>query len=324
MSDIIEKISAILPGASFEPDQDQAPKFSISNAAPEGVWSTLCTTKGVLSITGEQRLKFLQGQATCDTAEITQTTSCYGAFCNLKGRAIANFLAFDDGESTHLIMHQSLIPNLIEHLTKFAVFFRVTLNHDQNAVILGHHSDSPSESTNLPTVQNDQGTDIQVSPFRRLSILSPEQLNPASVSVWANETHWNQADLRDGICWISANTREEFLPQLLGLEEIGGLSFSKGCYTGQEIIARMKYRGQLKRHLQLATLTSTEPPQISELLAAKINTDEKNNIGQIINFETTEEGLLALISLEDDFKTINQCSIGQNAFEIKLMALNDH
>ncbi|GLQ29798.1 YgfZ/GcvT domain-containing protein [Litoribrevibacter albus] len=329
MSTKIEQLLESFPATKLELDLDNAPKFVVETDTKPSAGITLCATKGILSITGEQRLKFLQGQTTCDTAVITPERASFGAFCNIKGRAIANFLAFDDGISTHLIMHQGLIQPLIAHLTKFAVFFRVTLEETLDQLVLGalnEQDDSDSSTqTALHTSKNDGNYRIQLTPQRTITITSIEDAKDSiSGTQLLSESQWNIEDLKEGICWLSPSSSEEFLPQLLGLEEIEGLSFTKGCYTGQEIIARMKYRGQMKRHITLAGLASDDSQvNLQELKPGdKINTSEKNNIGQLINYEITPTGLLALISLEDDFKTIDKCSINQNSLEIKLMEIN--
>ncbi|MFC3149569.1 YgfZ/GcvT domain-containing protein [Litoribrevibacter euphylliae] len=325
MSTIAETITSTFSNTQIQPDFDGAPKFeSLTNdsmsSGTNGSCSTFCTSKGILTITGEQRLKFLQGQTTCDTSKISKEKASYGAFCNLKGRSIANFLAYDDGTSCHLIMHQGLITPLIDHLTKFAVFFRVTLTNNDQLLISGQLNIPSLELSPLLVESKDNQTHIQISPTRTLTVSSLDHFTATLItSPLCSEAVWNEKDLEEGIAWITPSTSEAFLPQLLGLEEIDGLSFSKGCYTGQEIIARMKYRGQLKRHLQLAQLTPKEGLEVNLPPGAKLNSQEKSNIGQVINLENRSQGFLALLSLEDDFTAINECLIEQKPFEINIM-----
>lgn len=328
MSTKLDQIQTVLPLAQFENDADQAPLFVYSDLSETkdlsiNNWSTLCTTKGVLTITGEQRLKFLQGQTTADCTKITKELASYGAFCNLKGRVIANFLAFDDEESTHLIMHQSLIPGLIEHLTKFAVFFRVTLTDSSDeTLIIGEHLAEGHSQPTLSIVHSTLQTTIRLDSQRTLSVIPLSEFSEGQIQAPLNsERVWNVSDIQHRIAWISQQTSEQFLPQLLGLEELGGLSFEKGCYTGQEIIARMKYRGQLKRHMQgveiqVNDLTTDRMKMLS--IGSKLNTAEKNNVGQLINTEIREKQLIALVTLEEEFQAATQFQINEIPVELRL------
>ncbi len=304
MSKALEHIISSLNNAHLYSIDDKPPLFAIDSDSPVDLnksFKTLCASKGVLTITGEQRLKFLQGQVTCDTSKITLEKASFGAFCSLKGRVIANFLAFDDDQSTHLIMSQDLIDDLIAHLTKYAVFSRVTLTNASNELfVLGSNTPSAS-SESLSVTNTTDSTQLSISNDRCLIITSAvnafKQLK--TEEQLTNEQCWNELDIRDHISWISKETSDVFLPQLLGLEEKEGLSFNKGCYTGQEIIARMKYRGQLKRQLFLVELSSKDKTEVSE--GTKIDSENKKNIGQIVNIQSYSDGHIALITLENDY-----------------------
>ena len=304
MSKALEHIISSLNNAHLYSIDDKPPLFTIDSDSPVDLnksFKTLCASKGVLTITGEQRLKFLQGQVTCDTSKITLEKASFGAFCSLKGRVIANFLAFDDDQSTHLIMSQDLIDDLIAHLTKYAVFSRVTLTNASNELfVLGSNTPSAS-SESLSVTNTTDSTQLSISNDRCLIITSADNAfkQLKTEEQLTNEQCWNELDIWDHISWISKETSDVFLPQLLGLEEKEGLSFNKGCYTGQEIIARMKYRGQLKRQLFLVELSSEEKIEVSE--GTKIDSEDKKNIGQIVNIQSYSDGHIALITLENDY-----------------------
>jgi len=326
MSTISEQVQSFLSQAKFPVDQDGAAKFTIDNSTLAAGKKALLTTKGLLKITGEQRLKFLQGQSTFDSTTLTPEQASYGAFCNLKGRAIVNFLAYDDGTSSYLIMHQSLITELIEHLTKFAVFFRVTLEQASSLLVTGLLHEN-NETHFLKSDIDEQEVRIAIEASRTLIITNVDSVKATSNETdWISESDWNLLDMAQGIAWTSKSTREEFLPQLLGLEEIEGLSFNKGCYTGQEIIARMKYRGQLKRHLRYAELTpiaqeDIDLPSLQQSVGIKISSNDKKNAGQIINCEVLESKVFALLTLEDESLDAEEIKIGEKVFKIKLLPM---
>lgn len=304
MRTALDSITSSVPNTQILQIENKVPTFAlidqteILNDAPS---MTLCANKSVLSITGEQRLKFLQGQATCDTTEINEQQARFGAFCNLKGRVIANFLAYDDAQSTHLIMSEDLVAPLIAHLTKFAVFFRVTLTENEDTVVLGEQTGS-NDLSFMSVTSQDTSLTINVADNRRLHVTTADNAIKllTNADQLSNESSWNIKDIQNRIAWTNAQTSEEFLPQLLGLEEIKGLSFSKGCYTGQEIIARMKYRGQLKRELQQVQIITENAAPLSE--GTKIDAPEKKNVGQIITALASANTYTALITLENDYK----------------------
>ena len=177
MSKALEHIISSLNNAHVYSTDDKPSLFAVDSDSPVDLnksFKTLCASKGVLTITGEQRLKFLQGQVTCDTSKITLEKASFGAFCSLKGRVIANFLAFDNDQSTHLIMSQDLIDDLITHLTKYAVFSKVTLTNASNELfVLGSNTPSAS-SESLSVTNTTDSTQLSISNDRCLIITSAD------------------------------------------------------------------------------------------------------------------------------------------------------
>ncbi|MGH8499901.1 MAG: YgfZ/GcvT domain-containing protein, partial [Methylococcales bacterium] len=113
-----------------------------------------------------------------------------------------------------------------------------------------------------------------------------------------NEEEWNQLSIRNGIPTLGPETTEVFVPQMINLDALGGISFEKGCYTGQEIVARMHYLGKLKRRMVLAATRSTQLPAPGEPVYASEN---EQSIGQIVNAAFVNEPeilLLAVIQTE--------------------------
>ena len=108
--------------------------------------------------------------------------------------------------------------------------------------------------------------------------------------------HWSNYDILAGIAWVGKEGSEEFLPQSLNLDLIGGLSFEKGCYPGQEIIARMHFRGKLKQRLFLARVFIPEPPPVkTKLLTPGVS----KHVGMVVNtYMQKEDGCLMLVVLD--------------------------
>lgn len=240
---------------------------------------------GLLCIQGEDAKKFLQGQLTCHLDEVTEHQSRLGAHCNPQGRIISFFRIFLYQNAYYLQMLRELIPIASKALQKYAVFFRVKLTDvsDQWQQI-GLAGSPPAKFSQHDTLT------IKLAETRdRYVILGPmekNQLQPYS--------RWLIQDFAEKIPTIYPETSELFLPHELGLPALQAVSFNKGCYTGQEIIARMHYRGKLKTQLQQATVTSDLPPTRGSHL---------HPAGMIVDVQALNEKSYALLIISQSTST---------------------
>lgn len=229
----------------------------------------------VLRVAGSNARQLLQGQTTCDFKELTNTCSLLGAQCTPKGRAIASFRALQrTTNEIALLMPSDQIAAVHESLGKYAPFFKATLESDDVRIfgLTGHDaSDICQRQLGCPTLSKnavyhrDNTTVICVSNERYLLLTPPTQAE----ALWLALTQeakpvatslWTLLDIRDGIGEVVAATRELFIPQMINLQAIGGISFKKGCYTGQEVVARMHYLGKLKRRMYHLQIDGDTPP----------------------------------------------------------------
>ncbi len=233
---------------------------------------------GFLSITGRDAEKFLQGYTTCDLTRLTQGMVMRGAICNIKGRMVSNFLAIRTNEGFLLRLHRDLVESTSAFLAKYIVFSKAEIK-DQSAEL--HCYGATSEGladvdVDLPQepgaiADSDHGQILKVA-SDRFEIWSQKEV-PAT----AEQTEWQRAELAEGIIWVDSVTSGAFIPQMFNLHNIEGISFEKGCYLGQEIVARMQYRGELKNRLHLAELD-----EVSELkVGAKIQSEGKK-VGEVV------------------------------------------
>jgi folate-binding protein YgfZ len=179
---------------------------------------------GFLAITGRDALKFLQGYSTCDLATVTPGSPGIGATCNIQGRMLANYrIAAIEAE----LIDESTSYHCYGHTGAFDV--------PEGALMVAIDTAGERQecwSTQSPSITPDQ-----------------TQLNA-----------WHQAELAAGLVWLDITSVEEYIPQMLNLQNFDGISFKKGCYLGQEIVARMQYRGQLKRKLHRGQATHQVKP----------------------------------------------------------------
>lgn len=200
-----------------------------------------------IKVFGPDAERFLQGQFTCNLNDLTTDNVLYGACCNAKGRTVANFNISFDGENYWLVLPTESALVLEKHLQKYKVFFKATLeNCQQSHLIFGQWFDDEAHKAS----HTQQAHYLQISAQRRLMICSIEDtekhIEPTELVPTLN---WRLADINDGIYYVSAEQTEVWIPQHLNLHQAGGISFNKGCYTGQEIIARLQYLGKAKKAL---------------------------------------------------------------------------
>jgi folate-binding protein YgfZ len=233
--------------------------------------SDLCHL-GWLKIAGPEAKKFLQGQLTCNMDDISDAQSRLGAHCNPKGRIISLFRIFYYKESYYLQMPRDLIPFALNALKKYAVFFKVTLSDASNEFISIGYIGNSLHSFPLPlnpldvTFFNNLLIFKTPDPLPRYELLGDKEaitefkkLTPNAENLSIDD--WKYQDIKAMIPHVYPETSEKFLPHELNLHLNNGISFNKGCYTGQEIIARMHYRGQLKTQLHSITIQSDVEPK---------------------------------------------------------------
>ncbi|MDT8429470.1 MAG: hypothetical protein RQ757_11960 [Pseudomonadales bacterium] len=237
----------------------------------------------LLQITGPDSARFLQGQLSCDVMQASNTHSIQGACCNIKGRVIADFRLFRQNDIFYLQTQAGLAARLREHLNKFIVFFKADIIQPtsfQHWGLLGKDWQNllPTTDIGLPTQDGDTaGTDAFVLMKQaggcRLEIFlfnSGDALPPpwADLPTEESNTRWVLADIEAGIIHVSAAMSEGFTPQQLNYDLSGVINFKKGCFPGQEIVARMHYRSKPRKRLSLLSTHDGTPASINKLDAA--------------------------------------------------------
>jgi folate-binding protein YgfZ len=221
--------------------------------------SHLLSHLGVLRISGKDALTFLQGQITHDTRRLAEQQTLLAACANVQGRVLAVLHLMPHTEGILAVVPRELTAGLITHLRRFVLRAKVQLTDLTDTwAVAGFHDAAALAQAGLPAPQGgatyleQAGIGIaRVSERAERSFAvgprtAVEQFPPSST---IGELLWRLADVRDGLPQIYAATRELFVPQMLNLDLIDGISFSKGCYTGQEIIARTQHLGRIKRRM---------------------------------------------------------------------------
>ena len=267
--------------------------------------------EGVLAVRGADAAKFLQGQLTCNLNYLSDTQASLGARCTQKGRMQSSFRILLQGDGVVLAMATELLEPQLADLKKYAVFSKSKLTDESAAwVRFGLMNAEPALASlglELPAetnsvVRNDTLIAIRVSPDRAELWVPAEQGDAvrnqlAATLEQTDLNEWLLGQIRAGIGQVMPQTRELFIPQMLNLQAVGGVSFKKGCYTGQEIVARMQYLGKLKRSLYRLSFNAPEMPEPGTPLFSPSHTSA---IGEVVIAAKTDQTveLLAVLQAE--------------------------
>ena len=277
--------------------------------------------EGVLAVRGVDAGKFLQGQLTCNINYLSETRSGLGARCTQKGRMQSSFRILIETDGCLLAMARELIEPQLLDLRKYAVFSKSRLTDESaawmrfglqggDAALAGLGLELPGETDSL--VRNEQLIATRVSPDRaELWVPAGEadgiKARMAALLPEGSLNDWLLGQIRAGIGQVMLATREEFIPQMINLQAVGGVSFKKGCYTGQEIVARMQYLGKLKRHLYRLSLDSAEAPEPNTPLFSPTN---KSAVGNVVLAARTPHGSELLAVPQADAAEAGEIHLG--------------
>ncbi|EMU6157409.1 tRNA-modifying protein YgfZ [Yersinia enterocolitica] len=220
----------------------------------------------LVTLTGADRVKYLQGQVTADIDALPADQHVLCAHCDAKGKMWSNLRLFYRGEGLAFIERRSVLDNQLSELKKYAVFSKVVIAAQHDAVLIGVAGAQAkaalaevfAELPNVghPVVQQGDSTLLHFSlPAERfLLVTDTEQAQQlveklADRAQFNNSKQWLALDIEAGFPIIDTDSSAQFIPQATNIQALNGISFSKGCYTGQEMVARAKYRGANKRAL---------------------------------------------------------------------------
>ncbi len=181
---------------------------------------------------GEEATQFLQNQLSADIAALTTGDAVYAAYCTPKGQVIGLLLVCRLESGYRIVGSSALLPGILARLKMYVFRTRVEFALDPELAVQG--------SSGVP--ESNTGDVFRPGPDDLAYVLSSEKPNQPGFP-----EAFRALELSRGVVWLGAETTEKFIPQMLGYDQIGAVSFSKGCYPGQEIVARARYLGRVKR-----------------------------------------------------------------------------
>ncbi|MDF1683228.1 MAG: folate-binding protein YgfZ [Legionellaceae bacterium] len=247
-----------------------------------------------LNILGEKASEFLQGQISCDVNQVTAHTMRQGALCNLKGRVLAlpDVLSW---QGLKLILPNNLLEKTQKSLSATAMLSRVSLEHDTQYHMLGFYLHDAKQALPLEGVWPSEKNAVLVHENAcayhlgdnfYLMLVDTNQLEAIKASfaqqnLLQDAKAWHALRLQHGEIQIYPESRGLFLPHRLGLQNTGHLNFDKGCYKGQEIIARTHYRAKLKHAMKVFAIETSEALKPGLRIMTEDGTRE---VGELVDF----------------------------------------
>ena len=283
------------------------------------------STLGIIKTSGEEAQSFLHGQFTNDLSQVDNSTSQLSSYCNAKGRLLSIFRIFKHNDNYLLLLRKDVLDNTLKKLNMFKLMAKVEITNSSDEYVVlglaGNNTESILKNNNIDFPENDNqcfGNDgfmlTRIDKQRAVIIAQPEK----AVELWKifkndsvkrNYNIWQLFDIRNGIPEITEETFESFIPQMVNLELIDGVNFQKGCYPGQEIVARTHYLGKPNRRMYKVEILAEE----NFLPGTNIYSKEEGEqaVGKIVSsVQYTRDNVDALIVLRTEKETCDHLNIG--------------
>ena len=268
---------------------------------------------GLIHFSGEDAPVFLQGQLSCDVRKIDPYTAQYGSCCTPKGRMLASFLIWQNSSGYLMQIPISLLITLEKRLSMYVLRSKVRLNNDSDRYVrIGVAGNRASEVVEeifgatpdpfLGVINSEHESILRLAQNRFEIVTTPEHApelweHLRKYAMPVGRFCWDWLEIKAGIPIITPATQEQFVPQMTNLEAIGGISFQKGCYPGQEIVSRTQYLGKIKRRMYLANICTKEPIAAGD----ELYSNKKQACGMVVNAAPSPEGgydVLAVIQTD--------------------------
>jgi len=271
---------------------------------------------GFIAVSGPEAEPFLQGQVTNDVTRLSPAVSQIGSHCSPKGRMLASFRAFRRDDVIYLQLPRAQVEAVTQRLRMYLLRAKTTIEDASERLLTIAIAGTCAPSllaSRLAAVPTQENGVIQDGELTTIRIPGPaprfQFLGPASAleSIWddlaatatvVNAEFWSLLDIRAGFPTVYRQTSDAFVPQMANLHLLDGVSFKKGCYTGQEVVARVQYLGKLKRRMYLARVSTDNPPIPGDLLYSAGGRSEQTT-GRVVDACINGEGDYELLMVVD-------------------------
>lgn len=326
-------------GAEFEDNGSGEHLVSFGNPElerripPQGAVLSNLSDRGLIEIHGEDAETFLQNQLTNDIRKVSEQTHQPSAWCNPKGRIISNFRIFKRGDSYFLAVAEDLLEHVIKKLRMYVMMSKVTIEDATESLIHFGFAGELAEQELQEVLDLDCKKDKaacqpvpknpdQTLQYKTLSILRLPGTVPRfevfgelsdAKKLWehcnvkaapVSSDGWHYLNILAGLPVITQASSEKWIPQMVNYIAIDGVDFKKGCYPGQEVVARLNYLGKTKRRMYHIQINMDTPPASNAAIAS----DSDDDAGKILNAVINPEGkveALAIIKIAEADKPLH-------------------
>jgi folate-binding protein YgfZ len=257
----------------------------------------------VINVTGPDALSFLQAQLTADVTQVPQHEWRMAGYCSAKGRLLASGLLWHIEGGFAWLVADDLAAALVKRLRMFVLRAKVSIEIREAAVIGRIGSAVPAPHVQAQSQHHDEGIsfwlglpDVLGRP-RAFGVLESEHLDAFLARVSSQQAGatdaratWDWLEVRSGFSFIESATQDRFVPQMVNLEALGGVDFKKGCYPGQEVVARSQYLGKLKRRTLLAHSQALDQETLPTPGGDVYDLDSHEPVGTIVSAARAPDG----------------------------------
>lgn len=290
------------------------------------------------TITGADSEKYLQGQVTADVSTLAANQHLLVAHCDSKGKMWSNMRLFHDKEGFAWLLRRSVRETQLRELKKYAVFSKVTIAADDERVLLGVAGfQARAALANLfSTLPESENQVVQEGETTLLWFAHPAErfllVTDAATAEMVTEKLRGEAQLNNSQQWLALNIEAglpvideanvaQFIPQATNLQALGGISFKKGCYTGQEMVARAKFRGANKRALWYLAGTASRVPEAGEDLERKMG-DNWRRTGTVLAAAQLDDGrVIVQVVMNNDMEPDSVFRVREDANTLSIEPL---
>jgi hypothetical protein len=288
----------------------------------------------LLELSGDDAINFLQGQVTNDVKLLNGSNAHYSGYCSPKGRLLALFLAYVEDGKVYVQINHKLAEPIAKRLKMYVLRSKVLINNISDSTVkigLSGHKIQQLLTPYFPQTpqltyevsKNAHGTLIRLpSDTPRFELICTTE---HAKLIWqalktdckqVGKPSWDWLEIQAGIPDVYTSTQEEFVPQMLNLDALSAINFKKGCYTGQEIVARTHYLGKVKRRTHLAHIASSIPPQAGDDIKNQTN----EVVGKIVRSAPAPAGGYDVL-VESRLDALENGGIFWSEISINLLAL---
>ncbi|MGF1739002.1 tRNA-modifying protein YgfZ [Photobacterium satsumensis] len=268
------------------------------------------TNWALVTLIGDDKKSYLQGQVTCDVVGLAADQSTLAGHCDAKGKLRTVFRLFHHNDGYGFLQRRCIMDTQLPELKKYAIFSKVDIAASDDVLLGIAGSEADAQVAQLFGGEGDVraingGSAVKIDSQRWLLALNADAAKEvanqlAATATLSDDSLWDLYDIHAAVPRIDTATELEFIPQAVNLQALDGISFTKGCYTGQETVARAKYRGINKRAMYIVNGPAEHSPQAGDSLERSVGENWRKGGTIVAGYQFADGQATALVVLPND------------------------